>query len=67
MKFKDWLKESRLNAGLSQVNLAKELDINFVTLNHYESGKFFPSISVLKRIAEYFNVEIAELRKMEEK
>ena len=67
MKFKDWLKESRLNAGLSQVNLAKELDITFVTLNHYESGKFFPSISVLKRIAEYFNVEVAELRKMEDK
>lgn len=67
MEFKDWLKEARLNAGLSQVNLAKELGINYVTLNHYENGKFFPSISVLKIIADYFNVEVAELRKMEVK
>ena len=65
MKFKDWLKESRLNAGLSQLNLAKELDINFVTLNNYEAGRFFPSISNLKKIADYFKVEVAELRKME--
>lgn len=66
MKFKDWLKEARLNAGLSQVNLARELGINYVTLNNYENGKNFPSISVLKIIAEYFKVEIAELRKMED-
>ena len=65
MKFKDWLKESRLNAGLTQTALAKELGITYVILNLYENGKRFPKISVLKKIADYFKVELSELRKME--
>ena len=65
MKFKDWLKESRLNAGLTQTALAEELGITYVILNLYENGKRFPKISVLKKIADYFKVEISELRKME--
>lgn len=65
MKFKDWLKESRLNAGLTQIALAEELGITHVILNLYENGKRFPKISVLKKIADYFKVEISELRKME--
>lgn len=65
MKFKDWLKESRLNAGLTQIALAEELGITYVILNLYENGKRFPKISVLKKIADYFKVELSELRKME--
>jgi len=65
MKFKDWLKESRLNAGLTQTALAEELGITYVILNLYENGKRFPKISVLKKIADYFKVELSELRKME--
>ena len=65
MKFKDWLKESRLNAGLTQTALAEELGITYVILNLYENGKRFPKISVLKKIADYFKVDLSELRKME--
>ena len=66
MKFSYWLKEARLNAGKSQVQLAEELGINYVTLNFYENGKSTPTITNLKKIADYFKIEVAELRKMEE-
>lgn len=64
MLFRDWLREARLNAGKSQVQLADELGISFATLNRYENGCPV-SITNLKLIADYFEVNVAELRKME--
>ena len=46
----------RKQAGMSQFQLAKVLDIATSTLGMYETGKREPSLKVMNRIANYFNV-----------
>lgn len=53
--------ELRKQAGMSQVQLAKVLDIATSTLGMYETGKREPSLKVLNRIASYFNVSTDHL------
>lgn len=48
--------ELRKQAGMSQFQLAKVLDIATSTLGMYETGKREPSLKVLNRIADYFDV-----------
>lgn len=48
--------ELRKQAGMSQFQLAKVLNIATSTLGMYETGKREPSLKVLNRIASYFNV-----------
>lgn len=48
--------ELRKQAGMSQFQLAKVLDIATSTLGMYETGKREPSLKVLNRIASYFDV-----------
>lgn len=42
---------------LSQVFLAKELEMSPSTINMYEKGNREPNFELLKRIAEYFDVD----------
>ena len=67
MTFGKWLKEQRLDNALSQRELAEKLSIDVVSVNFLENDKHFPSIKTLKKIADFFNVPVAELRKMEVK
>lgn len=48
MNFKEKLVYVRAYLNLTQVQLAKELNVSFETINRWESGKFNPS-----RKAEY--------------
>ncbi len=48
--------ELRKQVGMSQFQLAKVLDVATSTLGMYETGKREPSLKVLNRIANYFNV-----------
>lgn len=50
------LAELRHKAHMSQFQLAKVLKVSTSTLGMYETGKREPSLKVLKRIADYFNV-----------
>ena len=50
------ISELRKQAGMSQFQLAKILDIATSTLGMYETGKREPSLKVMNRIANYFNV-----------
>lgn len=50
------ISELRKQAGMSQFQLAKVLDIAASTLGMYETGKREPSLKVMQRIADYFNV-----------
>mgnify|MGYP000949160429 CR=1 FL=1 len=45
------IRESRLRAGLTQGELAKQADLTQAALSHIESGRSEPTISTLKRIA----------------
>lgn len=52
------LRELRKSRGLSQIQLAMEMNMNQNTISRYETGEREPGISDLIRIADYFNTSI---------
>nr|DAF77627.1 MAG TPA: helix-turn-helix protein [Caudoviricetes sp.] len=50
------LKAARVNAGFTQKEAAKMLDISEFTLANYENGKTYPDIRMLKKIEKLYNV-----------
>ncbi|MGL4605892.1 MAG: helix-turn-helix domain-containing protein [Eubacteriaceae bacterium] len=59
--FKDILLYLRKRTGLTQVELAKKLEISHSSIAMYESGKREPSVEKLEEIADFFNVDISFL------
>jgi transcriptional regulator with XRE-family HTH domain len=54
------IKELRKHAGLTQEELAHEVDLDSRHLSRLEVGKHFPSLDSLERIAVELNVPLAE-------
>ncbi len=54
--FKERLKELRIEKGLTQTQLAKELRVNQRTISNWEVGERQPTLDTLEVIAKYFNV-----------
>lgn len=44
-----------------QKQIAIELDINPPTLNQWVNGKAIPSVSMLKKLADYFDLTLSDL------
>lgn len=57
MEFKR-LRESR---ELTQVDMAKILDVSRSTIGMYEQGKREPDFETLEKIADFFNVDLDQL------
>lgn len=55
------IRNLRIEKGLSQKDLAKELDVSFQTISHWESGYTEPPIVVIKKLKEFFCVSYEEL------
>jgi len=55
------LKLLRRSQGLNQSALAKKLDISRSYISELESGNRTPSLDLLKRYAEVFNVPVSSL------
>ncbi len=55
------LKELRLEKGLSQQALGKELGFCNQTISFWESGSREPDLDTLIKVAKYFDVGIEEL------
>ena len=60
-KFKDNLKELRLEKNLGQVELAKALGVSKGVISLWENGLREPNMYSLIIIAKFFNVTIDEL------
>ena len=56
VKFKERLKELRLEKELSQEELARALKINQRSISNWETGARQPDFETLILIAEYFSV-----------
>lgn len=54
MKFKERLKELRLSKNLSQMQLAKKLNISQSAIAKWELGKTEPSASALILLSKFF-------------
>lgn len=61
------LKELRLNAGLTQKQLADRLWLSKATVSYYEQSLRYPSPEVLVKIAKVFHVSTDYLLGIEEK
>lgn len=52
------IKELRIKNSLTQRDLAKAINTTATSISAYETGLKTPSISIVKKIAEYFNVSL---------
>lgn len=52
------LKEIRKQRNLNQQKVAMDLNISREALSHYENDKREPSLTLLLKMSEYFNVSI---------
>ena len=57
------LKELRIKKGLSQEQLAKQLNISSVGICQYELGKRSPNVEMLKKLAQVLDCTIDDLLK----
>ena len=64
--FAERLKELRLERGLGQVQLAKELDVGKSVVSLWELGKCEPTLSKLIAMARFFGVSIDYLAGLED-
>ena len=55
------LKTARELAGLTQAEAAKRIGVTPDTVGHYERGKSYPDIPVLRKIEEVYNVNYDNL------
>jgi transcriptional regulator with XRE-family HTH domain len=61
INFKESLKKLRREKNISQETLAKYLCITQQSVGKWERGEGFPDITLLPKIALYFNVSIDDL------
>ncbi len=66
MKLKNRLRVLRAEKEISQKDLAEELELSRQTVNSIELGKFNPSIITALKIAEFFDVPVDLVFKLEE-
>lgn len=56
-----FLKELRLEKGLTQIKLAEQLNISNRSISRWETGSTLPDISILMELAEFYEVDIKEI------
>ncbi len=56
MEFKDILKDLRKEKGLTQEQLAKEINFSLSIINKWENGKKLPNYNALRILADFFVV-----------
>lgn len=61
IKLGNRIRELRKIKGVSQLELAYDMDMSMNTISGIELGKISPKIDTLKKIAEKLNINIGEL------
>ncbi|MBR2377217.1 MAG: helix-turn-helix transcriptional regulator [Clostridia bacterium] len=57
-QFKERLRELRVEKNISQLELAKVVNMSKMAISHWESGHSEPSIAQLIEISNYFDVTV---------
>lgn len=63
MKLGDFIRESRLNKGMSQKDFSDFLGVSYVSLNRAENNHKC-GLKLLNALSENLDISIAELRQM---
>lgn len=58
---KNRVRELRIERGLSQGELASELDVSRQTINSIETGRYVPSLPLALALARFFGVSVEEM------
>ncbi len=66
MEFKDILRDLRIEKGLTQEGLAKQIHFSLSIVNKWENGKKNPSIDAIRILAKFFNVSADYLLGLED-
>ena len=66
MDFGSKIQMLRKNQGMSQETLAAILKINRNNLSRIETGKSEPTLSIIKDIVNYFNIDVASLMDLQD-
>lgn len=61
MKVINHIKEIRLKKGITQVQMAEDLQITRQTINAIEKNKYNPSLELALKLVKYFDVPIEQL------
>lgn len=61
------LRAARVNAGLSQKEVAISLGISNKTLSNWENGDTFPSVEKINRLCELYHLSYDEINFLPEK
>lgn len=67
MKVINHIREMRLAKGITQVQMAEDLQITRQTINAVEKNKYNPSLELALKMIAYFDVPIGELFYLEAK
>ena len=66
MKIGVKLKEARLQAGLTQENVAEEIQVTRQTISNWETEKSFPDIVSVIKLSTLYNISLDKLLKGDE-
>lgn len=66
MKIGVKLKEARLRAGLTQENVAEEIQVTRQTISNWETEKSFPDIVSVIKLSTLYNISLDKLLKGDE-
>lgn len=66
MIFGERLKKGRINKGWSQEKLAEQLFVSRQSVSKWETGQNYPSIEIIIKISDLFDVTIDELLRSDE-
>ena len=61
MSFAEKLHELRISRNISQKELADNLGVAQSSVNYWEKGQRDPSITMVKKIADYFGISVDEM------
>lgn len=61
IKFGKFLKELRNEKGMTQEQIAEQLNVSGRTVSRWETGSNMPDIGMLVELAEFFDVSITEI------
>jgi transcriptional regulator with XRE-family HTH domain len=61
MKFANWLKEQREMRAMTQQEFAEFVGLSKVSILSYEKGIAYPSVRVIKQIANALNVNVKKI------
>ena len=58
---KNWVKLERARIDITQLQLAEAVGVSVQTINSIENYRFYPSLVVALKIANYFDKDLSEL------